>query len=151
MIETQLSFFDLLNEQKNNITETSEELEALKNPLDNSIPMTSTSFFCPDLVVGEETLLDLKVDTCKGLFTEIAFDTVGYYQLPIGAANDVGYLIYRGSDIKIAKVYKSLNHFYTLPEEEFKFITITQNNMNEQLSSIILKDFITILVERDYL
>lgn len=45
MIETQLSFFDLLNEQKNNITETSEELEALKNPLDNSIPMTSTSFF----------------------------------------------------------------------------------------------------------
>lgn len=146
MQELQLSLFEK-NEAVAPQEEFSQMREQLINPIKNNKTLTTLAFYTPELIVGEETLQSIKVSTKAKLYTEIAFEETGYYPSQDSSdPNMAGYLITR--DIKgvhVTTIYKSINHYYTLPFDEFKEAVIPHSTTDLPLETISIKKFIEIV------
>lgn len=146
MQELQLSLFEKTEE----ISKTelfSEERKHLINPIENKKPLTSLMFYTSELVVGEDTLNSIKVSGKASLYTEIAFEETGYYPLQDPSnINFAGYLITRDiQGVRVTSIYKSINHYYTLPADEFKEVIYSNSTPEMQLEMITIDKFIDIV------
>lgn len=150
MKDKQLSFLDFVN---SDIQPTySKEVSRLRDPMSHSIPLTGLSFIAAELVINQEVIENMKINTSATLFSEIPFGEVGYYPLEnMDEREDdfAGYLISRNDEgFEVTAIYKVVNHFYTMPEDEYKSVLITEVENEVQLSSITCAEFI-VTVEKN--